>query len=517
VSRSVVSIVVGAACAAAACGDSSAPAPRTNAPLVGQPDPRPVLPPSTRDAAGDPPAFPPGTRSLRLTKTIAVRYEPGDAAKQIGTIAQDTRVRWTATRTARGCAKPWIEIEPRGWVCGEYVEPATRLASGVELPRLDRGEVVPGVYGKVSQAGASTYTLVKDPKAKPIEDDDRAKPVSSPDEVDNGGEGSGSGAGSGSGSALSLPPDPRKVVLGKPLVGSVNVRKYGEVFAGGKIYWKISKQPEEYVLRSVVREHKPSDYGGVRLGDDTGWSLPIGFVYPRYGGRTVYTRYKQKGGGVYRQLVVRTAVPILEAGRDASGKITAYRIGETEWIDAASLRVVDAAEPPKLIDPGERWLDVDADRQTLVAYEGTTPVYATLISSGAKDTPTEPGIYRMWKKMMEADMRDLQSEDPYSVATVPWTQFFYPDDGLAVHAAYWHDKFGTARSHGCINLSPRDARWLYFWTDPWVPPGWTMTAGLVEAPGSIVRIRSKAVPDPPLRGYARRVHEDRQARSGLPQ
>jgi hypothetical protein len=139
-------------------------------------------------------------------------------------------------------------------------------------------------------------------------------------------------------------------------------------------------------------------------------------------------------------------------------------------------------------------------------------VYATLVSTGTKDTPTDPGIYRVWKKVMETDMRDLQSEDPYSVATVPWTQFFFPDDGLALHTAYWHDKFGTARSHGCVNLAPVDARWLYFWSDPWVPPGWTMTAGVVEAPGSVVRIRTAAVPDPPLRGYAKRVWEEAQIR-----
>ena len=80
---------------------------------------------------------------------------------------------------------------------------------------------------------------------------------------------------------------------------------------------------------------------------------------------------------------------------------------------------------------------------------------------------------------------------------------------LALHTAYWHDKFGTPRSHGCLNLAPWDARWLYFWSDPWVPPGWSMTAGIVEAPGSIVRVRSAKAPAPPVRGYAIRVNEAR--------
>ena len=58
-----------------------------------------------------------------------------------------------------------------------------------------------------------------------------------------------------------------------------------------------------------------------------------------------------------------------------------------------------------------------------------------------------------------------------------------------------------------MNLAPRDARWLYFWSDPQVPPGWTMAAGVVEAPGSIVRVRTKDEPAPPVRGYAKKVLE----------
>ncbi|MBA2541569.1 MAG: L,D-transpeptidase, partial [Deltaproteobacteria bacterium] len=122
---------------------------------------------------------------------------------------------------------------------------------------------------------------------------------------------------------------------------------------------------------------------------------------------------------------------------------------------------------------------------------------------------TLPGIYRMWLKESEADMKGLNGEDPYSVATVPWTQFFSSEHDLALHTAYWHDQFGTKRSHGCLNLAPRDARWLYFWSDPQVPPGWTMAAGVVEAPGSIVRVRTRDDANPPLREYAVKVHEAR--------
>jgi hypothetical protein len=269
------------------------------------------------------------------------------------------------------------------------------------------------------------------------------------------------------------------------------------------VFLKVARNAEEYLPKAHVREHKPSTYQGTRLGDDTGMTLPVAFVWPR-GSTKAWTRGAARGGGTRRQLDERTPVPVLESAQDASG-VFAYRIGEAEWIDARNVRIARPVPLPAGLKPGERWLDVDLDTQILVAYEGDLPVYATMVSGGLKDTPTETGVYRVWKKVAETDMKGLSGEDPYSVATVPWTQFFSPEKGLALHTSYWHDKFGLPRSHGCVNLAPYDARWLYFFTDPQVPPGWSMAAGVVEAPGSIVRVRSKADPDPPVRGYAQKV------------
>src|SRR5688572_23691894 len=93
--------------AATACGSDedrpAAPADAAALPAVEAPAP----PPPIAD-----PAFPEGTRSLRLIRSIAVRLTPGDDGKRIGTVAQDTRVAWSATETAKGCKKPWVEIEP---------------------------------------------------------------------------------------------------------------------------------------------------------------------------------------------------------------------------------------------------------------------------------------------------------------------------------------------------------------------------------------------------------------------
>jgi hypothetical protein len=472
------------------CGGKPDESPPVPSPL---PPPTAVEPGPARAAA---PEFPEGTRSLELRRTVGVRIEPGDDAKRIGTIAIDTRVAWTRTQSARGCDKAWIEIRPRGWICGDYVEPSKKPALGQEVPHLDRGELVPGIYGKVTAPSSVTYTLEKPEKKKPPRKAAKARrdPKSSEKRAPE----------------PTAPPPPPRMIEDKPLVGSVNVRQYDEVVVDGRKYWKIDKKDSEYVLSQAITLHRPSLFGGARLGDDAGSPVSIGFAWPRYGASQVMTTNTAVGGGINRPLPARTALAITETAFDKASKPTAYRIGPSEWIAAADARVFQPAPPPPLLDAGERWIDVDVDNQILVAYEGDLAVYATLVSSGATTTPTETGVYRVWLKESEADMKGLNGEDPYSVATVPWTEFFSPENGLALHTAYWHDQFGTRRSHGCVNLAPRDARWLYFWSDPQVPAGWTMTAGMPEAPGSIVRIRTKDDPAPEARGYAKKVLEARQ-------
>ena len=491
-------------------------------PPVPSPSPIPVVVPEPLAVVQ--PDFPDGTRSLELRRTVGVRLEPGDDGKRIGTVAIDTRVAWVRSAKRKGCERPWIEIRPRGWICGDYVEPSKKPPYGQEVPHLERGELVPGVYGKVTAPAAVTYVLEKPRPVRKLDKHDKKKEAAKADK-------SGVRTGKLDGKTAARRGDERKrpvadeadmaevlpavpvvprMIEDKPLVGSVNVRQYDEVTVGGKQYWKIDKKDNEYVLKQAITQHRPSLFGGARLGDDTGWSVPLAFVWPRYGGQLAWTTNTAVGGGVNRQLAARTPLAIRDAARDKAGKPAAYRIGELEWIAAGDVRVFQPAAPPAMLEPAERWIDIDVDDQILVAYEGELAVYATLISSGGTTTPTETGVYRMWLKESEADMKGLNGEDPYSVATVPWTQFFSPEKGLALHTAYWHDQFGTRRSHGCVNLAPRDARWLYFWSDPQVPAGWTMAAGVVESPGSVVRVRSKEDPTPEAKGYAKKVLELRQ-------
>jgi lipoprotein-anchoring transpeptidase ErfK/SrfK len=110
---------------------------------------------------------------------------------------------------------------------------------------------------------------------------------------------------------------------------------------------------------------------------------------------------------------------------------------------------------------------VDLQEQVLTAYEGDTWVYATLVSTGKKDTATHRGVFRVWNKTLHELMTE---ENQYFVEEVPYAQYFY--DGEALHGAFWHSHFGQAVTHGCVNLSLPDARWLFFWAPPALPSGW---------------------------------------------
>jgi lipoprotein-anchoring transpeptidase ErfK/SrfK len=113
-----------------------------------------------------------------------------------------------------------------------------------------------------------------------------------------------------------------------------------------------------------------------------------------------------------------------------------------------------------------------------VLYEGVKPVYATLISSGeagledaAHTTATKRGIFRIHTKHVSATMSSDELGEEFELRDVPYVQYF-DKEGYALHGAYWHDRFGTPKSHGCLNLAPEDARRIFYWTEPQVPTGW---------------------------------------------
>lgn len=159
-------------------------------------------------------------------------------------------------------------------------------------------------------------------------------------------------------------------------------------------------------------------------------------------------------------------------------KVLHYETLDGHWLsDRESSRVEPAKRMPKWGKNGEKWIDVNLSKQTLVLFEGTKVVYATLISSGEAgledhktSTATKRGIFRIHTKHITTTMSSDEVGEQFELRDVPYVQYF--EEGYALHGAYWHDRFGTPKSHGCINLSPEDARRVFYWTEPHVPRGW---------------------------------------------
>jgi LysM repeat protein len=115
-----------------------------------------------------------------------------------------------------------------------------------------------------------------------------------------------------------------------------------------------------------------------------------------------------------------------------------------------------------------KWISVDLDHQRAWAWEGNKLIKSFWISSGKSRTPTVTGVFRLWAKIAAQRMEggSRAAGDYYNLPNVQWVQYFYQD--YSFHGTYWHHNFGVPMSHGCVNMSNSDAKWLYDWASPTV-------------------------------------------------
>ncbi|WP_427159846.1 L,D-transpeptidase [Aliinostoc sp. HNIBRCY26] len=107
-----------------------------------------------------------------------------------------------------------------------------------------------------------------------------------------------------------------------------------------------------------------------------------------------------------------------------------------------------------------RRIVIDLSAQRLFAWEGDKLVYSFRVSTGKSSTPTPTGKFRINSKYRINRMRG----QGYDIPDVPYAMYFY--QGYAIHGAYWHNRFGTPVSHGCVNLPVKQARKLFNWASP---------------------------------------------------
>lgn len=154
-----------------------------------------------------------------------------------------------------------------------------------------------------------------------------------------------------------------------------------------------------------------------------------------------------------------------------------YNIGGGRWMRQTYVSLVDSNPRPEGVGAEEYWVEIDLYEQSFAAYIGNRMVYAGLISSGLNRWPTNEGLFQVWERHLKTKMSGAEGKiDYYFIEDVPHTMYF--DYDIALHGAFWHDRFGYKHSHGCVNMPPRDAEWVFNWSagapnDLWV---WSHTS-----------------------------------------
>jgi lipoprotein-anchoring transpeptidase ErfK/SrfK len=242
---------------------------------------------------------------------------------------------------------------------------------------------------------------------------------------------------------------------------------------------------------------------GVVLGD--GVELPLGIVHRR---AAKAWRPDPLGAAPHSvdDLPHAAIVPLAAEGASSATHEGRVVTRSGLLVARAALRVATKVVRPALVPRRARLIHVRLSEQTLVAYEGDRPVFATLVSSGKLGFETPTGVFRIYAKHVSTTMDGTAPRSPaatpapatttatvvpeqdeaYSIEDVAWTMYF--SGNYALHAAFWHDRFGAVRSHGCVNLPPADARWLFRWATPVLPAEWHGVQATRDNPGTWVFI-----------------------------
>ncbi len=423
------------------------------------------------------------------------------------------------------CVEGWYELVAGGFVCGRYASLDLDHPKIKEVKPPDLDGALPYSYGINVANGTPLYRHVPSreervklepwlTRPRRARTEDAGGPVTPPSVPD-----AGDAIGEGAGEKNDTPwwereaPDggPPDVTLGdlSESDGPIERRMVKGFFlsldhqfpAAGSVWWKTvagKVAPSERIILAKAA----TEYHGVWLGQDSGSfatknvvsrkidKLPVAFVTWYFAKRYALDE-KHKHATVAPGSIDRfDAVGLTGQTAVAEG----YEYWETDegwWIRASSATKTEPGPPPRDLGEHEKWIDVNLKRQTLVAYEGQTAVFATIVSSGRNEHETTPGSFHIREKHITSTMdADTAADGPYSIEDVPYIEYF--NAGYALHSAFWHAEFGHVKSHGCVNLAPWDAKALFGWTDPQLPEGWHAVFASKDKPGTRVIVHERA-------------------------
>ncbi len=460
-------------------------------------------------------------REIKSTRLGYLRY--GERAPVVG-----------EPHKKANCTDGWYELYSGGFVCGKYAtldldHPRFKL---MKPPDLDGP--LPYTYGVNAANGTPLYRQVpsreeraklepwlqaKPRKAKGDDDNPYAQSTVAPD----AGAGDPQAIGEGSGDSKSEVPWWQKEAPdgGPPPVTLEDLQENGgpisrrmvkgfflsldhQFGASGTLWWKTVAGLVAPADRIMVT--KPvTEFHGVWLNKDAATfgtknvvarridKLPVAYVLMRNAKRWALDAGHKHASAADGALDRFDAVGLTGETASAGGN-EYWETDEGWWLRAVDGTKTEPGSPPDKLGEHDKWIDVNLRRQTLVAFEGTTPVFVTIVSSGRNEHETPPGSFRIREKHIAATMdgdADTATDGPYSIEDVPYIEYF--NGGYALHGAFWHAEFGHVKSHGCVNLAPWDAKAIFGWTDPQLPDGWHAVFATKEKPGTRVVVHERGL------------------------
>lgn len=445
------------------------------APALPRPDPAATAAPapaptSARDAVE--PGH--GARIASIAMHTWIYVAPDDRSTKLGYFRAGAVIeRGDASAGNKSCAGGWYRVKPRGYIC---VGKGASLALDHEVvqaafrgPR--RHDPLP--YEYVTSRSPPPHLYFRLPSRK---DQERVEGSTLGTHLSLGG--------AAEFAAIPLDPVPAYLAAGHDLP-----KPYG---AEKKLHYSVhAGRAKEATAFGLITSF---EWTGRRFGLTTELDL-IPLDRTKAAHPSTFHGAIASHGGVPALVIHQgaTKLRVDEAGHVSEAGHALYRsawelTGKTQgplrettegvWLAADDLIIPELRDDPVgFAAQGKKWIDVSIKRQLLVAYEGRRPVFTTLVSTGRGGMgdpetthATVRGVFYIHAKHVSGTMDGDPATDSYDLRDVPYIQYFH--EGYALHGAFWHDDFGKPRSHGCINLAPADAAWLFEWTDPAVPPDW---------------------------------------------
>jgi hypothetical protein len=407
-----------------------------------------------------------------------IRSAPSPEGVRVGYLRAGALLNSTTTKPVgyEGCEGGWYELDTGGFSCRQR---DVLVFSGERLPELrarqpDRDADMPYEYVTVRR---KTPLYKRIPKADEV--------YTIPPGLEDAGV------------DPSFLEEPEMLATGAVIENPIVLRILQPGFyvsldrrfeRDGETYWRT--QQNGFVPANSLRRKDWSRFRGQAL-DGESWDLPVAVTR-----REETTVYRVNGRGKLKptgeRLRSRSWLPV-QSRRRVEDRV--YLVIEKDrLVREADVMVIEPTAPPEGVGEGDRWIDVDLGRQAVVAYDWKQPRYVTLVSTGRTKTPspelsylTPKGLHRIRGKHLTSTMDDDEpGEPPYSLEDVPYVMYFR--GAYAFHSAFWHDRFGRPRSHGCINMAPYDAKWLFNWAGPDLPDTWHGGMATEDNPGSWVYV-----------------------------